>query len=296
MLSFSISMWHNTFKVIPKMTARSVPKSLAPVIEELELRQPTLVTKALLAVIISERELSLRPGDVAHRLQQQGWLLSLNTMDAWEFAPASRAGRISSGDPLIELRATLHHRPDLPVAVAYESAGWLHGLARRPLEKEVIAIPSNVDPPPAFKEFRITRMWGQLNPIHIDQLPIWAIETLIVLMGERPMAYRAWPTVMEWLPEATARVDSDLILKELSGRRLPTWARTGYLLEAGGQNDLGERIHREIQPSRKGPFYLGPRKSTGKFDKRWDVRDSILVYQDAKESYFPTPEGGSWPI
>ncbi len=266
------------------MTARSVPSSLAPVIEELELRQPKLVTKTYLADIITDRGLSLRPDDVTHRLQQQGWLLSLKTKDAWEFAPASRAGRIDSGDPLIELRATIHHRPELPVAVAYESAAWLHGLARRPPEKEVIAIPADINPPPALTGFRITRMRGQIDPVNIDQLPIWSIETLIVLMGERPMAYRAWPTVMEWLREATSRVDYDLILKELSGRRIPTWARTGYILEAGGRQDIGEQIHQKSQPSRQGPFYLGPRRSPGKVDKRWDVRDSILLYRESPNS------------
>ena len=150
------------------MTARSIPSSLAPVIEELELRQPRLVTKAYLTDVINERSLSLHPDDVAHRLQQQGWLLSLKTKDAWEFAPASRAGRIDSGDPFIELRATIHHKPDLPVAVAYESAAWLHGLTRRPPEKDVIAMPTEVDPPPALTEFRITRVWGQIDPIYID--------------------------------------------------------------------------------------------------------------------------------
>lgn len=266
------------------MTARSVPSSLAPIIEELELRQPKLVTKVNLADLINDRGLDLRSDDVAHRLQMQGWLLSLKTKDAWEFAPASRAGRIGSGDPFIELRATIHHRPELPVAVAYESAAWLHGFSRRPPEKEVISIPANIDPPPALKGFRITHIRGQNAPVHIDQLPIWSIDTLIVLMSERPMSYRAWPTVMEWLREATARVDHDLILKELSDRGLATWARTGYILEAGGSEDLGEKIHQQLEPSRKGPFYLGPRNSPGKVDKRWDVRDSILLYRESPKS------------
>ncbi|TET29376.1 MAG: hypothetical protein E3J69_13445 [Anaerolineales bacterium] len=279
MLSFYPSFWHNMFKEIPKMTARSVPSSLAPIIEELELRQPKLVTKAYLEDLINDRGLDLRPDDVAHRLQMQGWLLSLKTKDAWEFAPASRAGRIGSGDPFIELRATIHHRPALPVAVAYESAAWLHGFARRPPEKEVISIPANIDPPPALKGFRITHIQGQIDLAQIDQLPIWSVETLIVLMGERPMSYRAWPTVMEWLGEAASRVEHDLILKELSGRGLATWARTGYILEVGGREDLGEKIHQQMEPLKKGPFYLGPRNSPGKVYKRWDVRDSILLHR-----------------
>jgi len=262
------------------MTARSIPKSLAPVVEDLELRQPQLVTKGLLTEIIEERGLRQRSDEVAHRLQQNGWLLSLKTKDTWEFAPAARAGRIGSGDPLIELRAILHHRPDFPVAVAFESAAWLHGLLRRPPEKEVISIPADVTPPPALSDFRITRMQGQLSPIQIDQLPTWGIETLIVLMGERPLSFRAWPTVSEWLAEAVERIDREFIMSELVGRRLPTWVRTGYILEVGGRSDLGELIHSEVKPARQGPFYLGPRQSPGEYNQRWDVRDSILVHQE----------------
>ncbi|MEA1978738.1 MAG: type IV toxin-antitoxin system AbiEi family antitoxin [Chloroflexota bacterium] len=266
------------------MTARSVPSSLAPIIEELELRQPKLVTKAYLVDIIEDRGLNLNPDDVSHRLQQQGWLLSLKTKDAWEFAPASRAGKIGSGDPFMELRATLYHRKELQVAVAYESAAWLHGFSRHPPEKDVISLPSEIDPPPALKGFRITHIQGQSDPVQIDQLPIWSVETLIVLMGDRPMSYRAWPTVMEWLGEATSRADYGLILKELSGRGTATWARTGYILEAGGRDDFGEKIRQQLDPSRKGPFYLGPRNSPGKVDKRWDVRDSILLYRSIPKS------------
>jgi len=284
LLSFYPAFWHNMSKEIPKMTARSVPSSLAPIIEELELRQPKLVTKAYLESLIAERNLKLRPEEVSHRLQKQGWLLSLKTKDAWEFAPASRAGKIGSGDPFIESRATLYHRPDLPAAIAYDSAAWLHGFARRPPDKDVLSIPSHIVPPPALRGFRITHLQGQIDPVQIDELPIWSVETLIVLMGERPMSYRAWPTVMEWLREATSRVDYDLILKELSGRGLATWARTGYILEAGGRKDLGEKIHQQLDPSRKGPFYLGPRNSPGKVDRRWDVRDSILIYRDIPNS------------
>jgi hypothetical protein len=284
MLSFYPFIWHNMFKEIPKMTARSVPSSLAPIIEELELRQPKLVTKASLENIIAERSLELRPEDVSHRLQQQGWLLSLKTTDAWEFAPASRAGRIGSGDPFIELRATLHHRPDFPVAVAYESAAWLYGYSRRPAEKDVLSIPSHIDPPPALQGFRITHILGQIDPIQIDELPVWSVESLIVLMAERPMSYRAWPTVMEWLEEATSKIHYELVLEELSGRGMATWARTGYILEAGGRNDLGEKIYQQINESRKGPFYLGPRRVPGRVDKRWDVRDSVLMYRNNSTS------------
>ncbi len=261
------------------MTARSVPSSLAPIIEELELRQPKIVTKALLEEINAKLDIDQRPVDTAHRLQQHGWLLSLKTQDAWEFAPASRAGEIGSGDLFIELRATLSHRPNFRVAVAYESAAWLLDLARRAPERQVIAIPSSIAPPPALKGFRITHMLGRHKPTHIDELPVWRVETLIVLMGARPSAFRAWPTVMEWLSEAAQRVSGDTLLEELTGRTWPTWARAGYILEMGGRHDLGTRIKERIEPSGGGPFYLGNRKSPGRYSKRWDVRDSVLTLQ-----------------
>jgi hypothetical protein len=99
-------------------------------------------------------------------------------------------------------------------------------------------------------------------------------------MGERPLSFRAWPTVSEWLSEAVEQIDNDLIMKELAGRRLPTWVRTGYILEVGGRSDLGELIHGKVQPARQGPFYLGPRQARGVYNQRWDVRDSILVHQE----------------
>lgn len=261
------------------MTARSVPSSLAPIIEELELQQPKIVTKALLEEINAKLDIDQLTGDTAHRLQQHGWLLSLKTEDAWEFAPASRAGKIGSGDLFIELRATLSHRPNLRVTVAYESAAWLLELARRVPERQVIAVPSSIAPPPALRDFRITRMLGHLEPTHIDELPVWRVETLIALMGARPSAYRAWPTVMEWLPEAAQRVTGDMLFKELTGRNKPALARSGYILELGGRVDLGNRIKELMEPQGRGPFYLGNRNAPGKYSKRWDVRDSVLAYQ-----------------
>ena len=73
-------------------------------------------------------------------------------------------------------------------------------------------------------------------------------------------------------------------MKELSNRGMATWARTGYILEAGGREDLGDKILQQFNPSGKGPFYLGLRKSPGKVDKRWDVRDSVLLNRDKQIS------------
>ncbi len=261
---------------VKSASGRSVPASAAPILEDLELRQPKVVTKALLAEIASQRQVRLSADEVAHRLQRHGWLLPLRTRGAWEFAPASRAGAIDSGDRLIELRATLLRRPDFQAAVAYESAAWLHGFARRVPTRDVLAIPPGVLPPPALRHFRITRQWGKLDPVTNDALPVWRIETLIVLMANYPMGYKAWPTVSEWLPEAVSRVSADLILRELTSRRKATWARVGYVLEVAGRRDLADQLFKINEPAGRGPSYLGPRRAHGKFNKRWDLVDSIL--------------------
>lgn len=262
-----------------KTTVRSTPAALAPILEELELRQPKIVTKELLAQIAAERATRLAVEDISERLQRHGWLLSLKTQGAWEFAPAARAGPIGSGDPFIELRATLLRRPELSVAVAYDSTAWVHGLAQRVPERHVLAFPSQTVAPPALRDFRFTRQTGRLDPVDLDGLPTWRIETLLVLMGAHPTSYRAWPTVGEWLAEASEKIDQKLVLDELIQRPRSAWARTGYLLETGGQVDIAEAIEKRA-PKGKGPFYLGPRKSGGRHDRRWDVRDSVLRFRD----------------
>lgn len=256
--------------------SRSVPARLASVVEELELRQPRVVTKEMLRDILSLRDVRLNALDVANRLQKHGWLLSLRTRGTWEFAPGSRAGAIGLGDRFVELRATLLRRPRFEVAIAYESAVWLHGLGRRPPNKDVLAVPRGAIVPPALKVFRITRKWGRLGTTLIDSLPTWRIETLLVLIAEHPAGYRAWPTIGEWLDEAARKADETLIFEELSNRPSATWARLGYMLDMAGRLEVANRILAYSKPDVSGPFYLGPRQTKAMYSKRWNVRDSLL--------------------
>lgn len=66
---------------------RPVPARPAPVLEELELRQPVVVTRSLLTEILAQTQVSLPPEATAERLVRLGWLLPLRTRGAWEFAP-----------------------------------------------------------------------------------------------------------------------------------------------------------------------------------------------------------------
>ena len=86
--------------IVINMT-RSVPISLAPVVERLELDQPELVTLEQLTKIAAELGVRTAPALIAYRLRMRGWLLSTGLSGAWEFAPGAHAGPYSRGGPLL---------------------------------------------------------------------------------------------------------------------------------------------------------------------------------------------------
>jgi len=259
----------------PTMTTRSVPVSTAPVLEELELEQPKLVTNDLLQRLALRRQIELPVADLVERLRRHGWLLDLTTRGVWEFAPAARAGPIGSGDPFIELRATLLRRPDLAVRVAAESAAWLHGLAGRQPGRHAIAAPAKLDLPPALRGFRTIRHVARLPPEMLDGLPAWRVASLLAQMAARPAIYRDWPNVEDWLADAVDRVDLTEMHEELRGLKRSAWARAAYLFSRGGRDDAGTELIAAAPPG-KGPYYLGPRDRRGRYDARFDVVDSNL--------------------
>jgi hypothetical protein len=269
-----------------RMTVRSVPASTAPILEELELEQPTLVTAALLGALAARRDIDVPIDELVERLRHRGWLLDLKTRGVWEFAPAARAGSIGSGDPFIELRATLLRRPDLPAVVAAESAAWLQGLSGRPPSRHAIAVPAKLELPPALGAFRAVRHPAQLQAEVIDGLPTWRVESLLVLMAAKPGLYRDWRNVAEWLAEAMERIDDDRFREELVGRRRSTWARTAYLAARGGRGELAQELIGTAPPG-TGPYYLGPRDRSGQYDSRFDVIDSYLPGSWASPDFQP---------
>lgn len=153
---------------------RPIPPRLAAVVEYLELFQPRIVTISDLEGYLRELGMDDPPANVARVLQKLGWLLPLRTRGRWEFAPGARAGALPSGDPFIELRATLQRR-ELPVVLAYDSAAWLQGLSARQPQTQVLATYPKRKLPIALSGFRITRIWGVLEPERKDNLPVWRV-------------------------------------------------------------------------------------------------------------------------
>jgi len=61
---------------------------------------------------------------------------------------------------------------------------------------------------------------------------------------------------------------------ELADRPRSAWARTGYLLHAGGHGEAAEDLM-SLAPEGKGPYYLGDRKAGGRYVSAFDVVDTI---------------------
>src|SRR5579872_849366 len=202
-------------KGLPIQPGRGIPPRLAPVVQQLELYQRSVLTIADLRVWLAELAIATPAEDIARDLQRHGWLLPLRTRGAWEFAPAVRAGAFSGGDRLIELRATLRRRPELPLVLAYDSAAFLHGFGARIPNRHVLAVQGRRKIPSALSDFRVVRTVNVLNPVTIDGLPVWSVATLLVKIATAPHFFRDWPNAMEWLPEAFARVDIADLEQEL---------------------------------------------------------------------------------
>jgi len=255
------------------MTVRDVTKALAPLLQQLELEHPRVVTKVELESFATSAGLDWPVEVIVRRLREAGWLLDLKTRGVWEFAPAARAGAFGSGDPLVELRATLAREGGSPLAVAAESAAYLLGLASRRPDREVVGAPAGVRTPKALRDLRVVHWTPCAEVVAKNGLPVWSVTTLLAFMATKPGGYRDWPNVGEWIVQAARVTTSEAIAEELSGHPRAAWARTAYLLSRGAESDVAVHLMK-LAPPGTGPFYLGRRGVSGRYDGRFDVVDS----------------------
>lgn len=258
------------------MTVRAVHPSIAPVLEALELDMPAVVTTDDVEQLRQASGTKSSTRYLIEVLTEEGWLLPLRSRGVWEFAPAARAGAFGAGDPHIELRAALRKRPHLPVALAEETAAWLHGLAGRPPTRDVLCAPQDLRIPPALSGYRVVRAVSRLAPYQRNGLPVWGIDMLLVAMADRPGSYRDWPNVADWLSQAVGRVTEGALRTELQDRSRGAWMRLAYLVERGGNAELAGRLA-ALAPQGDGPYHLGPRGAPGAYHSGFDVIDSALI-------------------
>ncbi len=243
-------------------------------VQELELRQPPVVTRSLLEEIVATTGSRVPGNALVERLVRLGWLLPLRKRDAWEFAPAARAGRHGSGDPWVELRALLEHEPDAPVAVAFDSAVWELGHSTHQPTQPVLAHRRGWRAPEALGVRLITFEW-QLPSQLVRGLPVWSEATAVVGAAERPAAQGNWANADEWLPETFRATTPDEVLSEANGRKVSTMARLGYLAEWSGRNDIADEIE-ALLPGHLPVTTLGPRDRRDRWSRRWHVYDALL--------------------
>jgi hypothetical protein len=257
-----------------RQSARVITRDIAPVAEYLEMVMPEIVAKDDVAMYLRDLGLEKETGSIVSRLAEYGWLLPLRTRGYYEFAPARRAGRISTGDPFIELRATLR-RKSLDIAVSFDSAAWLLGLSPREPAKHVLAIPyTQKKVPAALSDFRLVHTWGRLELKDVRGVRVWRPATLLAQMALLPSAYRNWADVMEWLEEAFRQVDLTDLELELEGAPPTGRVRLAYLADRAGFKYYADELFAKARAH--GTVYLG-RSRGGTFYKKYDLVDSLLV-------------------
>lgn len=253
--------------------SRTLPRSLASVVEDLELDQPELVTMSILRDVLDRNDVATPPKLVAARLRTLGWLLATGTRGVWEFSPGAHAGAISRGNPARPLAATLAAHPNLPAALALSSAAWAHGYADRAPARLEVAVSTGTPAPAALsRATRVVAFTPHLDPVTAKGVPAHQPATILVHMASSPTHVRSWTSALEWLPDLTSDLDPADLRTELDGRSASTRTRAGYLL-SGVRPDLAEPLRQHVT----GPVRFGRRSGPlVRHNQTWRVLDTLL--------------------
>ncbi len=253
------------------MLTRSIPPSLAPVVEQLELEDARLVTNAELASILDRLGVRTAPRTVAMRLRERGWLLATGQRGVWEFAPASVAGPHSRSGPTRLLRAVIA-REGVSCALTFQAAAWATGVAERVPSRLEVAAASRRDAQRLPDGLDVSVFAPRLEPIVAKGVPVLRPASVLVHMAAAPARVRSWSSAVEWLPELAAEADEDEVLLELDGRPATASARMGYLLQ-GLRPDIAHRIEAPVSKT-----WFGPRRTLLRHDSQWQVADTLLPF------------------
>lgn len=255
------------------ISSRSIPPTLAALLEDFELERPKTVALRRIAELAEEHGIRTPPRILAHRLAKRGWLLATQVPGVWEFAPAERAGAISDADPFLTLRALLA-RDDVPAAVALGSALWLHNLAGRFPHPHEVAIPPSATVPRALRDtYRVVRYQSHLTALNVDGLPVHRPATVLVHLAHRPNDVTSWGGVLDLLPTLVQASEVEELRAELAGRPHATHVRFAYLLD-----HLAPSLIRDLSIKPAGKVWFGPRRTLRRHNAQWNVADTLLPF------------------
>lgn len=254
---------------------RTISKSMAGILEDLELNNKTYITLEELANLAKKYDVSTDPSLIASRLKKFGWLLPTSQRGVWEFASASMAGPYSKNDPLMEIKAFKLLNPNIECNVCLQTAAWVLGLADRvPVHKELAfsQIPRRVIP----ESINAYKYNPTIAVRDVRGVTCLAPESIIVHIATKPDLVQSWESVMEWLPDVVFESEIMNLLAELSDRNDSIQRRTGYLLQ-GMYPDASDAIYDSIRrPSSKIRF--GARKQSVRNDEKWKISDTTLPF------------------
>lgn len=256
--------------------ARVITRSVADVVEQLELDGDVVVTVDRLAAVMRQLDLSGDPRRLAYELQRDGWLGRLRTRHAWEFLPGARGGPYGSGDRFIEFRAQRAVDPTWGGVLAMESAASVLGLAQRIPEHEVVALPDDEPFPKALAgDLRYVRIELPSSAITtVNGLPTWDLEGLLVGIAVRPSAYRDVAGLGQWMEASALQLDVTKIIGLLEPMGAAVRQRAAYLLWASDNVAGAEEIVAAYPPTETA--WLGPRQAGGYFESLTKVNDMLL--------------------
>lgn len=252
---------------------RSISSKYAPLLEQLELERPEIVTIAQMKKLCDAFDIATAPKVVAARLRKQGWLLPTSQRGVWEFAPAELAGPYSSADPLLPFKSFMASKPDIFCALTFQTAAWALGFADRvPAVLDIaFAAPPQVKTPASMK---VSVFKSNLEPLQAKGVSVLAPEAILVQMVQRPTSLRSWQAVTEWLPDLAYEAKTGSMLQELEGRSNATAVKTGYLLQ-GLRPDIAKAIKLTCATNQKTNFGSGRQI---RYDAEWGVADAILPF------------------
>lgn len=249
-----------------------LPQRLVQVVNDLHARGAEVVTVADLA----RTDTGTSPEDTARALRRAGWLQPLRTRGAWAVDFVASPSHIGA---FVELRARLRTHPDTPAVIAGKSVALEHRWLRRGVAA-TIGCPPNYKVPRCLSGYSVCRWEPQIALDSAWGLPMWKPETMLVFMAARPSQF-PWEDIAEWLWEACADADGDLVAAELAGRARSTWMKAAYLISEGDRPDIADILLAVAPDGDTGPYLLGHKeKNIGRFayPPAWSAKFQVMDY------------------
>lgn len=256
---------------------RSLSATLAPLVAELELDQPEVVTVADLESLRERHGIRTETKHLAARLRQRGWLLATSTPGVWEFAPGAHGGPLGHANPFLELTAALRVRPIPGAAVALGSALLALNLSDRGPARLEIAVAKGASVPAGLRRAaRVVVFDSRIAPVRRDGAPVHSPVSILVHLVTRPTDVRSWGSVLDALPALLDAIDREALDTEMARRPASVGSRLAYLVHA-----LDPALAEKYRDTSHGKVWFGPRGPLKRNNEHFAVADTVLPFDPA---------------